>query len=183
MNTAALHVISISGPQATGKTTLATATARAIGGVKFSRDPLMDVLQRGGVPQDSDPATGAWGFPMLGYGLQAALMHEQLGCGQSVVLECIAPEPVQDSWRQTAESKGARFWIVETVCSDAALHRRRFDERGQSKRGDWVLTWDVVEETMQAYTPHPDALYIADSVNSVDDNVAGRLTRLTAAQR
>jgi hypothetical protein len=119
---------------------------------------------------------------MLGYGLQAALMHEQLGCGRSVVLECIAPEPVRDSWRQTAESQGASFWMVETVCSDTELHRRRFDERDQSTRGEWVLTWDVVEETMQAYTPHPDPLYVADSVNSVADNVAETLARLSAAR-
>lgn len=117
---------------------------------------------------------------MLGYGLQAALMHEQLACGRSVVLECIAPGPVRESWRQTAESQGARFWMVETICSDGELHRRRFEERGQSSRGEWVLTWKVIEETMRAYEPHPDALYVADSVNSLQDNVAEVVARVSA---
>lgn len=73
------------------------------------------------------------------------------------------------------------FWMVETVCSDRELHRKRFDARGVSSRGDWVLTWDVVEETLEAYVQHPGALYVADSVNSVEDNVAGVLARLEAA--
>jgi hypothetical protein len=103
--------------------------------------------------------------------LQDALLREQLLAGRSVVIECIAPPQIRARWKETAEHAGARFWIVETVCSDRELHRRRFDERGEARRGDWVLDWDVVVATVSTYVPHPDAVFVADAVNSVEANV------------
>lgn len=138
----------------------------------------MDVLARGGVPLESDPEAGIWGYPVLGYLLQDALLREQLQAGHSVVLECVASPRIRQRWKETAVTAGARFWIIETVCSDRELHRRRFDERGDASRGDWVLDWDVVEETLRTYVQHPDTEFVADAVNPVEVNVREITDRL-----
>jgi hypothetical protein len=56
-----MHVVSISGVQATGKTTLARALGAALGAVVFSRDPRMRVLVRDGWKDlDTDAGAAFW---------------------------------------------------------------------------------------------------------------------------
>ena len=68
----------------------------------------MDVLHQGGVPTEADLEHGVWGYPLLGYALQGALLREQLRMGRSVVLECIAPPQIREGWARTAAEEGAR---------------------------------------------------------------------------
>ena len=70
--------IVVSGPQATGKTTLAMALGTALSIPVFSRDPLMRALQAS-LPW---PVTrhGPW-VPATGLGLQTALLARQLELG------------------------------------------------------------------------------------------------------
>lgn len=166
-----MEVVSITGLQGTGKTTLARALGSAINAVVFSRDPLMDVLQAGGVPIEAAPDQGLRGYPELGYDLLTALLRTQLEMGRSVVLECVTEPTVREQWRQVAEGAGARFWIIDTICSDPDLHRQLFQGRGATQRGDWVLAWETVEGHRATFRSHPDAAYLADAVRPVDENV------------
>lgn len=70
-----VEVVSITGLQGTGKTTLARALGSQMNAVVFSRDPLMDVLQDGGVPFEAVPDRGLRGYPELGYDLLTALLR------------------------------------------------------------------------------------------------------------
>ncbi len=78
----------VSGPQATGKTTLAMALGRALAAPVFSRDPLMAVLAGGKLlwlrPQRR------W-VPGTGLELQTVLLARQLELGQLAILECVTP--------------------------------------------------------------------------------------------
>ena len=168
-----MDAISVSGVQGTGKTTLARALGAQLDAVVFSRDPLMRVLSDGGIAIDHEAPPGTKGVGLLGYELQDALLRQQLGMGRSVVLECIAPPQIRETWRATSEECGARFWIVDTVCSDADIHRQRFEARGAPVRlGTWQLTWEVAERGRATFRPHPDAIFVADSVVSVEENVS-----------
>ena len=174
-----MQVVSISGVQGTGKTTLARALGAALGAVVFSRDPLMKVLAEGGVPVDAGLknragalARGTKGVGVLGYELQGVLLRQQLEMGHSVVLECIAPPEVRASWQKTTLEAGATFWIVDTICSDPEVHRARFEARGQGQLGGWTLTWDVAERGRRRFVAHPDAIFVADSVVPVLENVS-----------
>ena len=167
-----MDAFSVTGLQGTGKTTLARALGRALGAVVISRDPLMDVLQAGGVPVEGDRAAGVKSFPELGYELQGSLLRSHLEAGWSVVLECVVGWQVREHWRQVTEAAGARLWLIDTVCSDPEVHRSRFEDRGPTARGDWVLTWDQVATYRIQFQPHPRADYIADAVRPVEENVA-----------
>ena len=167
-----VDAVSVTGLQGTGKTTLAEALGSAIDAVVFSRDPLMDVLFAGGVPAESDDSAGVKGVGQIGYELQTALLREQLRMGRSVVLECVVGWEVRAEWKRVALAQGARFWLVDTVCSDVEVHRRRFVERGTVQRGDWVLAWETVEANRDRFVVHPDAAFVADSTLPVADNVS-----------
>ena len=164
-----MDAVSITGLQGTGKTTLARALGRALDAVVFSRDPLMDVLLAGGVPLESSPGTK--GIGELGHELQSALLRTQLQMGRSVVLECVVGLPMREHWRNIAVQQSARFWIIDTICSDEDLHRERFEARGPTQRGDWVLDWPTVAGYRRAFVPHPGAHFVADATDSVDHNV------------
>ncbi|MGH7682605.1 MAG: AAA family ATPase [Candidatus Eiseniibacteriota bacterium] len=165
-----MDAISITGLQGTGKTTLAEALGAELDAVVFSRDPLMDVLFAGGVPAQSDDA-GVQDVGAMGYALQTALMREQLRMGRSVVLECVVGWETRAEWKRVAGEQGARYWLIDSVCSDVEVHRRRFLERGPTQRGDWVLAWETVEANRARFPVHPDAAYVADSALPIADNV------------
>jgi len=166
-----VEAISVSGVQGTGKTTLARALGRAIGAVVLSRAPLMDAALAAGVPVDPPRGAAVKGVGDLAYDLQTTLLREQLGLGHSVVLDCGADGLVREGWRKVAEDAGAHFWLVDTVCSDAAVHRHRFEARGPVWQCDVGQTWEMVEELRRRFHVHPQAAFIADAIRPVDENV------------
>jgi predicted kinase len=167
----ATTVISISGVQGTGKTTLARALAIRLDACLVSRDPLMAVLLEGGVPMAGLKKPTIKHVGLLGYELQSTVLREQLKLGRSVVLECVAPPDIRDGWREIAVAAGAPFFAVETECTDPDLHRSRFESRGTAQVGDWHLRWANVEGTRKWYQPHADAVFVADSVHPLETNV------------
>jgi hypothetical protein len=158
--------IVVSGPQATGKTTLALALGTALAIPVFSRDPLMQALQAG-LPGPLRPVR--W-VPAAGLRLQTALLARQLELGQQAILECIAPLAARQEWRRMSLAAGCRFVSVECTCSDAGEHRTRFEQRlpaGRRARG-----WAGVTATIRHYRPDPEADFVADAIRPVADLVA-----------
>jgi predicted kinase len=160
--------IVVSGPQATGKTTLAIALSSALSIPVFSRDPLMQALQAS-LPW---PASrhGPW-VAATGLRLQTALLARQLELGQSAILECIAPLPVHLEWRRMCLTSGCRLVSVECTCSDAGVHRARFEQRlagGRHAHG-----WGYVTATVKRYQPDAHADFEAGAIRPVADLVAG----------
>jgi predicted kinase len=131
----------------------------------------MDVALAAGVSVDPPQGSDLKGVGDLAYDLQTALLREQLGMGHSVVLDCGADWIVREAWRKVAHDAGAHFWLIDTVCSDVALHRQRFEARGPVWRCDVGQTWEMVDELRIRFQAHPKAAFIADAVRSVDENV------------
>jgi predicted kinase len=157
--------IVVSGPQATGKTTLAMALGTALAIPVFSRDPLMQALHRAGRPW---PSRGRW-VPAAGLRLQTVLLARQLELGQSAILECIAPPAARGEWRRMSVAAGGRFVSVECTCTDADEHRARFERRqGGGRRG---RGWDYVAATIKNYQPDREADVVADAMRPVTDLV------------
>jgi predicted kinase len=167
-------VILISGPQATGKTTLAIALGAELGVPVFSRDPLIAALLSG-YPR--------WlrrlhrrSVATAGIRLQTALLARQLELGQSAIIECIVPPAARERWRQMATAAGCRFTSVECVCSDATVHRERFLARDRARRPGAARRqgagWRGVAVTMRRYQRDPEADFVADAVRPTADLVA-----------
>lgn len=162
-------VIVLSGPQATGKTTLAMALGTAMSVPVFSRDPLMAALLPPRVPRAARRLALRWA-PAAGLRLQTALLARQLELGQSAILECVAPLAVRRQWRQMCAA-GCRFVSVECTCSDADEHRARVERRRSA--GHSRLGWDYVSVTIGRYQRDPDADFVADAMRPLPDLVAG----------
>jgi predicted kinase len=157
-----MMTIVVSGPPATGKTTLALAVGRALGS-RFSRDPLMEVLFDGrlGWPR----LLGGW-VPGTGLRIQTVLLARQLELGQSTVLECVAPPTMRQLWREMTVQAGHRFLSVECVCSDTTTHRARFEQRRRQAQPRAFARRRATTAT-RGYRPdeHPD--FVADAVRPV----------------
>jgi predicted kinase len=159
--------IVLSGPQATGKTTLALALGTALGVPVFSRDPLMQALQQTGLPWRA--RRGRW-VPAAGLRLQTALLARQLELGQPAILECIAPLAAREEWRRMCRAAGCRFVSVECTCTDAAEHRARFERRQSPRRP--ARDWSYVTATIRHYRADPGTDFRADAIRPVADLVA-----------
>jgi predicted kinase len=131
----------------------------------------MEALAAGGVPMDPPPDSVVESLGVLAYGLMTALLQEQLEIGQSVVIECGASEDIREKWRNITRAAGATFLVVDTICSNVEVHRRRFEARGPTWSGEIGQTWHTLDKARSDFRPHPQALFVADSVRSVQENV------------
>ena len=50
--------------------------------------------------------------------------------------------------------------------------RQRFDARPEFRIGEWLLTWDFIERTLDTYAPDEEAAIVLDSINPLEQNVA-----------
>ena len=55
----------------------------------------------------------------------------------SVIIDLVAGEQIVAEWRELADRYGARFTLVEYVCSDRDMHRKRVEDR--NPRHSWLV--------------------------------------------
>ena len=91
-----------------------------------------------------------------GYYVAAAVARDVLASGGDVLVECVNPLPVtRRLWEETASVRGCRFLAVELICSEAAEHRRRAQQRVSDIEGLEPPDWQAVER--RDYAPWPEA--------------------------
>lgn len=151
-------LVAMAGLPGSGKSTIAEILAGRIGATVISVDPIEAAVLRAGI--DSDQPTGLAAY------LVAETMAEQvLLSGHSVVVDAVnAVEPARLQWRDLAEKCDVKLRVVETVCSDPALHEERL-----AKRSGLVATWST------------DAVAVEQSTDEYDEwrGACGALPRIT----
>lgn len=70
---------------------------------------------------------------------------------------------------------GARFTVIECVCTDRALHRSRVEGRQWRIPGWYELDWAQVERGRNGYVPLEEPKLTLDSLQPFDDNRARAL--------
>ena len=158
-------VIVLRGIPGTGKSTLAEALGQHLACPVFALDWVLGVLTPFGVLNrtNSEP---------IGLGMLSMLVERQLRLHQSAILDTPAHTAAQVAhWQACAASHGAACVVIETVCSDATVHRARVDGRQRGIPGWHEITWEHVERMRGRFEPWPGAVLTVDAVAPLADNL------------
>jgi predicted kinase len=120
----------------------------------------------------------------VAYALLTMLASRQLMLGQSAVLDGMAgSRRVREEWRALARQYRAAFVVIECICSDEALHRRRIEARNEHIPGWPDPGWDHVNEMRSEYDPWSGKRLVVDSVNPFARNLREVEEYIAAAGR
>jgi len=152
----ALKLIVLSGLPGSGKSTLAEGLSRKLSMPIFSVDPIEAAMWHGGLAKVQ---TG-----IAAYDVAIALADEHLRLGHSVIADAVNPvEAPRAAWRNLAAKYRAELRIIECVCADEAVHRRRIEARVRSIDGMPEITWARVLERCAEYEAWADARLTLDT--------------------
>ena len=172
-------VVVVSGPPCVGKTSVAESLAREFGVPLFSADPLLQTLARPEFVASPDQLSLV---DATAKELQSVLLERQLALGVSAILEHTVDRAMRERWRAIAARFDAPYFGIECVCSNHALHRQRFDARPEFRIGEWLLTWEFIERSLDTYEPDEEAAIVLDSTNSLEQSVAAAAAALRASR-
>lgn len=168
-----MKLIVISGLPGPGKSSLADALGRNLGVPVFATDWVQATLKR------SQPGINNERLGFAGYELLSMLAERQLRLGQSAILDSVASiEVVREQWRRSAATYGARWRVIECVCSDETVHRERLENRQRDIPGWPDLAWDEVERVREYFVPWNEARLILDALEPQADNIRRALEYL-----
>lgn len=120
-----------------GKTTMATMVAGAVGAAHIRIDTIEQTLREVCHTNVEDE----------GYVLAYRVTGDILRAGVSVVADSCNPvEATRRAWEQVARDAGAIHVNIEVVCSDREEHRRRVELRTSTVPGLRLPSWQDVEQ-------------------------------------
>ena len=151
-----LKLIILAGLPGSGKSTLAEGLSRHFSLPLLSVDPIEAAMWRGGLSRDQ---TG-----IAAYEVAQALAAEQLRLNHSVLIDAVNPvEAPRAAWRKLAAKYRADLKIIECICVDQAIHRRRIDARIRNIDGMAEVDWARVEQRRAEYEAWADARLTLDT--------------------
>jgi len=116
--------------------------------------------------------------------LLTTLAGEQLRRHQSVILDTVARSlSSRSAWQSLADDLGARFRVIECVCSDERVHRSRIEGRERGIPGWYELSWSDVERGRQHYTNWTGEHLVVDALRPLDENLITALDYLNLEGR
>jgi predicted kinase len=168
-------LIVMSGLPATGKSALADALAVAVDGIVLSVDPIESALLTAGI--DAAQPTG-----LAAYAVAAAIAEMNLRLDRTVIIDAVnGVGEAKTWWIDLARREDVRLLVVETVCSDEAVHRQRLADR----RRTYAIgepSWETVTLRRDEWVAWPFAPLVVDAVEPLADNLA-RIIAAVAASR
>jgi predicted kinase len=157
-------LIIVSGLPGSGKSTLAEGISRNLLVPVFSIDPIEAAMWRGGLAKAE---TG-----IAAYEVAIALADEHLRLGHSVIADAVNPvEAPRAAWRSLAAEHRADLKIIECVCTDEAVHRRRIEARVRAIDGMPEVTWQRVLQRRAEYEAWADARLILDTSRATPETL------------
>ncbi|WNV89634.1 AAA family ATPase [Umezawaea sp. Da 62-37] len=162
-------LIEFGGLPATGKSTLARHLANLTGAVLLRIDEIEAAMRR----NDLTPAqTG-----ITAYSVAHALASSHLHRGLTVIADAVNPVPEsREGWRTLATTCNADHAVIETTCTNQALHRERAQNRDNDLPGWTHPTWQEIQD--RDYRPRTDDRLIVDTAQPLQtchDKIAHHL--------
>jgi len=149
-------LIILAGLPGSGKSTLAEALSRHFSLPLFSVDPIEAAMWRSGLAREQ---TG-----IAAYGVALTLAEQHLRLGHCAIVDAVNPiEAPRAAWRGLAAKYRADLKIIECVCADRAIHRRRIEARTRNIEGMPEVTWARVEQRRAEYEAWTDARLTLDT--------------------
>lgn len=162
-----MQLIVFSGLPGSGKSSLTEDVGRTLGIPVFAADWLQAALKRSRLGDEAEKRIG-----FAGYELLTTLAERQLMLGQSAILDSVASiAVVREQWRTLAHTYGATWCVVECICSDERVHRRRLEDRQRHIPGWPELEWREVERVRGYFVPWTEARLIVDTLKPHPENV------------
>ncbi len=153
---ASQQLIVFAGLPGSGKSTVAEGLSRSLSIPLFSVDPIEAAMWRGGLTRAE---TG-----IAAYGVAIALADEHLRLGHSVIVDAVNPvEAPRAAWRDLAAKYRADLKIIECICADEAVHRRRIEARIRNIDGMPEVSWARVLQRRAEYQPWTDQRLTLDT--------------------
>jgi predicted kinase len=170
-------LIVFSGLPGSGKSTVAEGLSRALPISIFSVDPIEAAMWRSGLVKAE---TG-----IAAYEVAIALADAHLRLGHSVVIDAVNPvEAPRAAWRNLAARYRADLKIIECICADEAIHRRRIEARTRNIPGMPEVTWTRVLERRAEYEAWADQRLVLDtSTNSPEQLLAEAVSYVDSTSR
>jgi len=169
-------LVVVGGLPGTGKSTLADGLAAQLGVPVFNKDWIEASLRRDGVA----PGRDSW---QVAENLLTTLAGQQLRRRQSAILDTVARRPAsRAAWRRLADDAGAAWRLIECVCHDPDLHRRRVVGRDRGIPGWYELSWADVEDVRARFEPWSEQHLVVDAARPAADNLAVALRYVTDAR-
>ncbi len=167
----------VTGWTGAGKSTMADLVAQELGATVASSDWMMSGLRA--IPEVwSAIEAPAARQRRTGWNLLGRVAEQQLRRGSSCVLDLVAQEGARTEWEELAQRYGARFGVIECVCSDLDVHRSRIEGRDRDIPGWYEMTWERVAAGRDRYVPLAEPKLVLDAVNELDSNLAETMTWL-----
>lgn len=154
-----------SGLPGTGKSDLAMGIARRIGFPVLSVDPIEAAIMRAGIPQSFQTGLAA-------YLVVETIAEMELAAGRGVIVDAVnGVEPAKDVWRRLAARHQVPLKVIECLCGDEDLHRRRLETRRRGLEGFPEPAWQDVQRRRLEFTPWVEPHLEVDSVAPREMNV------------
>jgi predicted kinase len=149
-------LIALCGLPSSGKSTLAEGLSRHLSIPVFSVDPIEAAMWRSGLAKDQ---TG-----IAAYDVAVTLADEHLRLGHSAIIDAVNPvEAPRAAWRNLAAKYRADLRIIECICTNEAVHRRRIDARVRNIEGMPEITWTRVLQRRAEYETWTDQRLTLDT--------------------
>lgn len=113
---------------------------------------------------------------LAAYGVLQAVATEQLSLGLTVIADAVNIHPeARATWMEVARGASADLVVIEVVCSDQQLHRRRLEQRDDDVP---PVDWAHVQELRERYVPWPVPTTVVDTAAQVELSALDSLVRM-----
>jgi len=167
-------LVMMGGLPGAGKSHLAQALARRVHAVIVSVDPIEDAMVRSGLAMSFQTGLAA-------YEVGATFAAAQLNNGLTVIADAANYLEVgRDVWRRAADRAQVPVKVIDVICSDTVLHRRRLEARRRGLSEYPEPSWDDVMKRAAETEPWPGERLVIDSTRPLDDGVDAALAFIGA---